>query len=175
MRAPAIPLTFVVIAAVGCTDRLPTAPPTAVRAAAVAAAASDMPLPFRGTLSTTHTAVYDPATNIEIVHLVGDGAATHLGRYTWVSDIVFADLPTLAGSETTTLTAANGDMLFAAGTAEGTPSEDGQSISSVETLTITGGTGRFTGATGSFVLRQAGLAPDRPSSGSFEGSIRFPR
>lgn len=129
-------------------------------------------MPFRGTLSTTHTADLDLETLIEIVHLVGDGTATHLGRYMWVSKIVL-DLQTLAGTETATLTAANGDILFATGTAVGTPSDDFQSISSVETLTITGGTGRFAGATGSFVLRQAGIAADRASSGSFEGSIRL--
>lgn len=172
MRAPAIPLTLLVIAAAGCTDSLPTSPLADGSSAAVVAAANDVQLPFRGTLSTTHTADLDLETLIEIVHLVGDGTATHLGRYTWVSEIVL-DLRTLAGTETATLTAANGDILSAEGTAVGTPSDDGQSISSVETLTITGGTGRFADATGSFVLRQAGIAADRASSGSFEGSIRL--
>jgi hypothetical protein len=74
-----------------------------------------------------------------------------------------------------TLTAADGDVLTAEGTAQGTPSEDGQSLSSLERLTITGGTGRFVGATGSFVLRQVNLAADRNSSGSFDGTISLGR
>ena len=174
MRTPAIPLTVLTIAAMGCTDELSTAPLAGGSVAALAVA-SDVPLPFRGTLSTTHTSVYDPESNTQIVHLIGEGTATHVGKYRWVSDVVFANLPALAGTETTTLVAANGDMIFATGTVAGTPSEDGQSISSVEALTITGGTGRFGGATGSFVLRQMNLAPDRTSSGSFDVTISFNR
>ena len=53
----------------------------------------------------------------------------------------------------------------------GAPSEDGLTLNSVESATITGGTGRFAGATGYFTLRQVNLAIDRASYGSFAGRI----
>jgi hypothetical protein len=111
---------------VGCTDDHPTALPAGVPAAGLVAAANEVWLPFHGTVATTHTNVYDTETNTAHSHLVGEGTATHLGRYTLVSDGVVGGA-TLAGTESTTLTAANGDILFATGTVQGTPSEDGLS------------------------------------------------
>jgi hypothetical protein len=175
MRTRAIPLALLTTVLVGCTDDLPSAPSAGLPVAALAAARVEVLLPFRGTLdAASHTLAYDPQTNTFLIHLVGTGTGTHLGRYTLVSDYEI-DPATRMGSVRMTITAANGDLLFARGTAQGTPSEDGHSLSTVESLTITGGTGRFAGATGSFTLEQVNLAPDRYSSGSFEGSIRLDR
>lgn len=171
MRPPAIPLTVLTLALVGCADALPTAVPAGDRAAGARASADAVALPFRGTLdAASHTV--DPATYT--LHLVGTGTATHLGRFTLESALAFVP-GTLTAAERMTLTAANGDRLFATGTAQGFPSADGTNLSSVEVLTITGGTGRFARATGSFTLRQVNLAPDRYSSGAFEGTIRLRR
>jgi hypothetical protein len=76
-----------------------------------------------------------------------------------------------------TLTAANGDQIFATVTGEavgGTPDR----LQIVETATITGGTGRFSGATGSFTstrFADTTTIPGIPSSGSFEGTISLNR
>jgi hypothetical protein len=170
MRTPTLSLLLLTCVVAGCTGDTPTAL-SARGGAAAHAAANAAALPFRGTVdSGSHTAVYDPGTNTELIHLVGTGTATHVGRYTLVSDYALSPV-TIAGPERMTLTAANGDVLTAEGTAQGTPSEDGLSVNSLEWLTITGGTGRFAGATGSFVLRQVNLAADRVSSGSFDGII----
>ena len=152
------------LAAVACSsDAGSSLAPSAPSAANVA-------LPFHGTLESNHTSQYDIETNTILVHLVGTGTATHLGRYTLTGELVL-DAETIAGPERMTLMAANGDLLFASGTAQGTPSEDGLTVNSVEDLTITGGTGRFAGATGSFVLRQWNLDVTRSSPGAFEGTI----
>ena len=174
MRTPTLTMLVLICAVAGCTGDTPTALSTGGGATA-RAAANAVALPFHGTLdSASHTPVYDFGTNTAFIHLVGTGTATHLGRYTLVVDYALS-LVTIAGSERMTLTAANGDVLTAEGTAQGTPSEDGQSLSSLESLTITGGTGRFAGATGSFILRQVNLAADRASSGSFDGTIALER
>jgi len=174
MRTPTLPMLVLICAVAGCTSDAPTTLSTGGGATARAAANAAV-LPFHGTVdSASHVAVYDFGTNTAFIHLVGTGTATHLGRYTLVVDYVLS-LVTIAGSERMTLTAANGDVLTAEGTAQGTPSEDGQSLSSLESLTITGGTGRFAGATGSFILRQVNIAADRNSSGSFDGTISLGR
>jgi hypothetical protein len=174
MRTPPIPLTLLTVALIGCTDRLPTALSDGGRAGGVRPLASLVALPFRGTESASHTSSYDPQTNTAHIHLVGTGTATHLGRYTVVSDIVVSAM-TLAGTERITLTAANGDVLTAEATVQGMPSGDGVTLNALSSATITGGTGRFAGATGSFTLGRVNLAPDRFSSGSFDGTIRFDR
>jgi hypothetical protein len=174
MRTPTLPVLLLICAVAGCTGDTPTAISTGGGATARVAANAAV-LPFHGTVdSASHIAVYDFGTNTAFIHLVGTGTATQVGRYTLVVDYALS-LLTTAGPERMTLTAANGDVLTAEGTARGTPSEDGQSLSSLESLTITGGTGRFVGATGSFVLRQVNLAADRNSSGSFEGTISLGR
>ena len=174
MRTPTLPMLVLICAVAGCTSDAPTAVSTGGGATARAAANAAV-LPFHGTVdSASHVAVYDFGTNTAFIHLVGAGTATHLGRYTLVIDYELS-LVTVAGSERMTLTAANGDVLTAEGRAQGTPSEDGQSLSSLESLTITGGTGRFAGATWSFILRQVNIAADRNSSGSFDGTIGLGR
>ena len=171
MRTPATPLVMLTAVLSGCTDALPTAVPVGGRAATVDEAANRTELPFQGTLDrASHAITYDPGTNTFLIHLLGTGTATHLGRFAMAVDYTL-DPATISGPERMILEAANGDSLFATGRTQGTPSEDGQSLTSREELRITGGTGRFSGATGSFVLRQVDRAPDRFSSGTLDGTI----
>ena len=136
--------------------------------AAARAAKSGTALPFHGTLEASHTSRLDPETNATLIHVVGTGTATHLGRFTLVTDVTFAGAEAV---ERMTLTAANGDIIFATGTGQVVPSDDGLTLDTVEDMTITGGTGRFAGATGSFILRQLDVAPTHSSSASFKGTI----
>ena len=98
------------------------------------------------------------------------GTATRLGRYT-IATALTLDFATLTGTEQSTLTAANGDVLLVTATARATPNADGVTLTVVETATITGGTGRFAGATGSYVLECQVNVASGSSTGSFEGSI----
>jgi hypothetical protein len=140
--------------------------------AAARSAANRVALPFHGTLEASHSSRLDPETNTGHIHVEGTGTATHLGRFTLVTDVTFTGTE---GAERMTLTAANGDIIFATGTGQVVPSEDGLTLDTVEDMTITGGTGRFAGATGSFVLRQLDVAPTHSSSASFNGTISFGR
>jgi hypothetical protein len=82
------------------------------------------------------------------------GTGTYLGRYTYASQEC-ADLGAATFAGTFTITAANGDTL--SGTYAGTFTVDAAgTIHYEQTNTITGGTGRFAGASGSFQV--SGLA-----------------
>jgi hypothetical protein len=85
----------------------------------------------------------------------GTGQATHLGAYTYAATECFDPVSgAFAGSST--LTAANGDAIT--GTYEGHVSgtADPNVIAYQEDFELTGGTGRFAGATGT--LQVAGVA-----------------
>lgn len=96
-----------------------------------------------------------PGGNLERVVINGTGHATQLGAYAYAATECFDPVSgAFAGSST--LTAANGDALT--GTYEGQVSVTGDPnvIAYEEELKVTGGTGRFAGATGT--LQVAGLA-----------------
>src|SRR5437867_844372 len=78
----------------------------------------------------------------------GEGEATHLGHYT-VTGSIMINVLSGAVTGTFTLTAANGDMLFLTTSGEAPPPSEHPVT--VDNVTITGGTGRFEGATGSWV------------------------
>jgi hypothetical protein len=89
---------------------------------------------------------------IATILCVAEGEATHLGHFTKVG-IIRIDVTSATGigavTEIFTLTAANGDVLFLTGTGDAPP----PSAHPVTLLnvTVTGGTGRFEGATGEWV------------------------
>lgn len=107
--------------------------------------------------------------------LGGSGNATHLGRFT-VDAQWYVNVLTGGGLGAFTLTAANGDTLVGTATATSVIVDGLAYIS--ETSVITGGTGRFAGATGTFVTaRVLTLAPQpgtaEQSTASFEGTIKL--
>ena len=71
---------------------------------------------------------------------------------------------------TATFTAANGDTLFATVAGQATRTSP-TTLSIVEVYTITGGTGRFADATGSFTLNSTVDQVTGVSSGTFSGAI----
>ena len=81
----------------------------------------------------------------------GQGKITHLGRLTatWHREGSLID-----GSQTASyeFKAANGDSVFADSIGQAVITPEG--ISVLEAATITGGTGRFAGATGSFSIKR---------------------
>jgi hypothetical protein len=78
---------------------------------------------------------------------------------------------TATGDGTYTFTAANGDTLTADFTGE---AQVGPIISIVEHATITGGTGRFAGAAGTFTAHRLYDPVNSTTTGSFEGTISAP-
>ena len=159
----------------GSEPKSPSAPSPSSEGTGVTEARRGTELPFRGTLEAVETHQFRPPNFLD-AHFEGKGIASHLGRFTSVSDFTINTL-TAMGAGTLTFTAANGDQIFTTVTGEavgGTPDR----LQIDETFTITGGTGRFTGATGSFTstrFADTTTVPRIPSSGSFEGTINLNR
>lgn len=137
-------------------------------------------LPFRGsftgrTSGTVNCPSTCPPTTLT-VRGTAAGTASHLGRFTAAVEEV-VDIPTAMSSGTIEFTAANGDRLLAA-TVGGEVGFTPPNISHIEqTATITGGSGRFSRASGTFTIRFTQIIDfangTATLSGSFEGFINM--
>ena len=104
-----------------------------------------------------------------------EGEATHLGHYTLTGDFV-VDVRFGTATGVFTLTAANGDKLFLDMEGHAVPTDLTKTVAN---FTVTGGTGRFEGATGSFTAdNQFGFAVNLPSPNPYvaeiEGTLSTP-
>ena len=126
-------------------------------------------VPFKGRLDgeVTITPLDPPFLSVLVE---GTGNATHLGQFAWASLFV-ANVATGEANGSYQFTAANGDMLFADFTGQATPTATPGVFYSVDTATITGGTGRFAGATGSFISERLFDTTAGTTFGSFNGTI----
>ncbi|MEO5574950.1 MAG: hypothetical protein ABIR67_02435 [Gaiellaceae bacterium] len=123
--------------------------------------------PFKGKVTTVETSqLVFPFLS---VNREGTGTATHLGKFTETFRAQ-VDVRTASATGTATFTAANGDTLTASVVGQGTTTGP-TTRSIVEVYTITGGTGRFAGATGTFTLRRTLELTTGVSSGTFLGAI----
>ena len=128
-------------------------------------------LPFKGTLDGSYTLTFPGPTTLFVTG-EGDGNATQLGRFTFEYDEV-VNLQTGTGTGSYELTAANGDRLTADWTGYGLPTEDPTVLLVVENASITGGTGRFAHASGSFTIERLFSFVTNSGGGSFEGTLRL--
>lgn len=129
-------------------------------------------VPIKASLAGTASVTpLDPP--IVSVLLVATGQANQLGRFTLEAPHI-VNQATFSATGIWVLTAANGDTLTAelAGTAS--MIEPPNIIAISETATVTGGTGRFAGATGSFTVQRLFNRATGVTTGSFEGWISTP-
>jgi hypothetical protein len=140
---------------------------TAVSLASIAVSAVAAETPFKGTVSAVETGTIVFPTRF--LDREGTGTATYLGRYTEHVTMVI-NIPTLSSTGAATFTAANGDDLLATVAGQATRTSP-TTLSIVEVYTITGGTGRLSGATGSFTLESTVDQTTGVSTGTFSGSI----
>ena len=103
------------------------------------------------------------------------GLATHLGEFTY-SYKVLVNIQEGSATGTGELTATNGDRVFLSITGQGDPiGTDVPNLNSiVEIDSISGGTGRFAGATGSVTVRRLIDLATGFTSGSIHASIVLP-
>lgn len=129
-------------------------------------------VPFSGNLAGTAT-ITPLGGPIVAVELDATGTATHLGKFKLEAPHI-VDQSTLTAVGTFTLTAANGDTVTAdlAGTARMV--EPPNVIAITETATVTGGTGRFAGATGSIQVERMFNRATGVTTGSLDGWISTP-
>ena len=134
-------------------------------------APADQQVAFNGSWVSHET--YDVQFPVMFVHGTARGYATQIGRYTATYEEQ-VDLLTGSSVGAITVVAANGDVIFATQTGQGDPTPDPDIFSIVEVSTITGGTGRFAGATGTFTIERLVNLTTGDSSGSFSGTISHP-
>jgi hypothetical protein len=139
----------------------------AVSLASVAVSAVAAETPFKGTVNAVETGTVVPPTRF--LDREGTGNATQLGRYTEHVTMQI-NIPTMSSTGAATFTAANGDTLLATVAGQATRTSP-TTLSIVEVYTITGGTGRFADATGSFTLNSTLDQTTGASSGAFSGAI----
>jgi len=128
-------------------------------------------VPFKGSFEgdVTVTPLAPPYVQVNVD---ATGNATHLGRFS-------LDIPHVVNRATRTavgtyeFTAANGDTLFAVFTGLATPTATPGVLYIEETAIITGGTGRFAGATGGFTVERLFDTIAGTTAGSFKGTIRL--
>ena len=178
MRSPVA--AFVVIAlSVGCSQvATPTSPslvagsaePMLENGTSTVSTSATPTVPFKGKLEgIADPPQFEPPPSTSFTaHLLASGNATHLGRFTM--DYTHR-VTGLNGIGAATFTAANGDTLTTTAEGMATPASSPTAFTVVENHTITGGTGRFAGASGSFILTRSVDFADPYTAGSFEGSL----
>lgn len=129
--------------------------------------AESVPLEGRFEGTQTVTPLTPPFASVE-VSTTGNG--TLLGRFAMELPHT-VNFATASAQGTCTIVAANGDRLVAAFTGQ---AQVGPIVSIVEHATITGGTGRFAGATGSFTIERLFDPAAGTTRGSFVGTISAP-
>ena len=158
---------------------LPMAAMILTAALAIPAAAQQQ-VPFKGALQGTDK---DGAVNLPIVQVFtnGTGTGTHLGEFSFTEENVI-NVVTGVGAGSIHWIAANGDSIDTTSTGSGGPTDAppacpglGERFFSItEIHTITGGTGRFAGAQGSFKVERQASPVTFKTCGSFQGSITSP-
>lgn len=140
-----------------------TSPPVALSAAA------PHPVPFQGTMQGTDTDS-DPTPTSIVVTTDGTGTATHLGLFSFTQRVTVS-FTTFTSVGTSHWVAANGDSLDTTIEGSGQPTGTPGEFRITDIHTITGGTGRFAGAHGSFTVERVASGITFTTSGSFEGTI----
>jgi hypothetical protein len=161
-----------------CSDNNLTAPTAATLSSLTPTAShgANRERPFGGRCDTDITIsppVAGDAPNVLRLHIEYVCQLAHLGRTTAIAEqiVTFTGAATAIASNTTVYTAANGDQLFVSWTGTATSSGPDNTFSGPET--ITGGTGRFAGATGSIWV--SGTASFATMTGQFTsvGTISY--
>jgi hypothetical protein len=153
------------------TTYLPMAAMLLTAALAVSAAAQQQ-VSFKGTFQGNDTVTGTGLTTS------GTGTGTHLGQFSFHQDVTI-NPANLTDTGTARLIAANGDSIYTTVVGFAGPSDNPDYLKVTERHTVTGGTGRFTGAQGSFTVdRMHKLAPSDDGThitfGSFQGTITSP-
>jgi hypothetical protein len=145
----------------------------AVIAAAGSATAGDQ-VPFKGTWSGQTVSAAPLPDELFVIAVVstGEGQATHLGRFTMTSPHLSYLLTGFAEGEQN-FTAANGDTLTANFSGFFTPTPDGFLAADLR-ATITGGTGRFAGATGRYTFSIVFDPATFQSAATIDGTVSRP-
>jgi hypothetical protein len=138
-------------------------------------AAAQKQVPFKGAIqgSEIDTPLGGPPPTTLSVDGSVKGIATHVGTFslTYKLTVNLADGTATGFAQ---LIAANGDSIYTTILGQGVETDTPGVASITEINTITGGTGRFAGAKGSFIVERLVNLATGFTSGSFHGAITSP-
>src|SRR5262245_52104536 len=123
-------------------------------------------LPFQGVMTGTAD-----VSEFPFVVVRATGNATYLGDFSFTMPH-FVTPPTAVG--TFEFVASNGDKLYGTMTGDSVPADIPNFLRIVETMNITGGTGRFEGAMGGCTLTRLYNRVTLLTSGTFSGTLCLP-
>ena len=125
-----------------------------------------------------------PGATTVAIRTTATGTGTHLGRFSLIRDVT-GSLVDFSDTGSAQWIAANRDSIYTTIVGQAEPSDiPGGFLKVTETHTVTGGTGRFTGAQGTFTVELfhklepngvAGGVETHDIFGSFHGTITSPR
>lgn len=130
-------------------------------------------VPFTVHFETTFEIISTTPPGVLTFEIFGTGNGTHLGKADFYS-ISVVDLNYVPGQQTGSLkfTGANGDYLE--GSFAGTIIEEGGNVSFEGEYTFSGGTGRFSGASGSGTYAGTANLPAEMGQVTFSGTVSSP-
>ena len=133
---------------------------------------SEAGVPFKGSYNTSFAQLQGPPNIIQMVS--GEGFASHLGKSTFEAhtSVTVNPQPPFTVNGTRTITAANGDQIFTTFTGTSVPVVNGMNGADLQE-TITGGTGRFENANGSFNTTARNNFMTSTFKADFDGYIKY--
>ena len=139
---------------------------------AMAMAKMNKAVPIKGSYTTSGEILQAPPMLRQ--RITGVGSSSHLGKSSFVavSTLNLTTPPPFNLGGTGVYTASNGDKLYTSFTGTATPNGQGANIV-VVTSSITGGTGRFTNASGTFVGNTVAVPGHAEGFITYEGSINY--
>jgi hypothetical protein len=126
-------------------------------------------VPFKGAFSGQDTASPGPSAT-ELLDTAATGTGTHLGQFS-LAQVLTVNLANHTAIGSARWMAANGDYIDTTVVSAAEPADMPDLLKVTEINTITGGTGRFTGAEGSFTVERLHNLVTSATFGSFHGTI----
>ncbi len=128
-------------------------------------------LPIKGSIKATEDHTVTPP--VMSVQLTGTGQSTLLGLYVLTADETVA-LATLTSQGNFRIDTESGGVLFGTVAGHGTPTDTPNEVLIEEVYSVTGGSGRFDGATGSITVNRVVDRATMNSSGTMAGTVMVP-
>lgn len=177
MKRHAVVLSVLVLALAACSDNNVTAPSADFDVNVSRGGSGSRPphtRDLRGRCATTFTFTSPPGPAQQL-HIDGNCVYAPIGRLTLSSEhtVVFNPDGSSTMTNTSTYTAPNGDQIFATFLGTGDAPDAAGNVCFEGTETYTGGTGRFTGATGSADISGCASLPTQTGFFVAEGTIRY--
>src|SRR5690606_33249714 len=133
---------------------------------------SEAGVPYKGSYNTSFNQLQGPPNLLQIVS--GEGIASHLGKSSFeaLTSVTIHPQPPFTVNGTRTITAANGDQIFTTFSGTSTPVVNGMNGADLQEI-ITGGTGRFANASGSFTTMARNNFFTSSFKADFNGYIKY--